>query len=156
MTENPYVGWRAMVLGLAPADAGLKPTESLPHVFGVVMDTSYDSGTATQVALSDGTTSMYTSSGGGVIGAGARPNVAAASKALLLVAERERENFPLTTEDPIPTPGRVRITLLTFDGRRAAEAVADDFGYRRVPGSDVFHAMHAVITELRLIDEQQQ
>ena len=36
------------------------------------MDTGYPNGTATVVCLVDGTTSLYTSTGGGILGASAR------------------------------------------------------------------------------------
>jgi hypothetical protein len=51
------------------------------------MDWSMDNGTATLVAYDDGTTSLYTSTGGGVIGAGSHGEVRDAAEAFE-IAER--------------------------------------------------------------------
>ena len=48
----------------------MQPTERFPNVFGVVMDMTYPSGVATLVTFADGTASLYTSTGGGIIGGG--------------------------------------------------------------------------------------
>lgn len=54
---------RGQVLDLDPASVDLAPTADFPRVFGVVMDTAYPEATATLVALADGTTSLYLSTG---------------------------------------------------------------------------------------------
>jgi hypothetical protein len=56
----------------------------------------------------------------------------------------------------LPAAGRVVLRALTYDGPRAAEADEDDLGYHRHPLSDVFHAAHEVITELRLLDQSRK
>lgn len=85
--QEVYAGLRGMVLGLDPKKVGVEPTRELPRVWGIVVDWGMDSGSATFVALADGTASMYTSSGGGVIGAGEHEPVQAAAQRLLDVAE---------------------------------------------------------------------
>lgn len=59
----------------------MSPSAELPRVFGVIMDTTFASGTVTLVALADGTASLYASTGGGVIGGGAHERVAVAAPA---------------------------------------------------------------------------
>ncbi len=117
------------------------------------MDMGYSQGTATLVALADGTTSLYTSTGGGFVGGGFHQAVATATRSFLANLER---HLPLLTPDPdaaLPAEGRVIIRALTYTGRLAAEGPEDDLGHGRHPLSPVFHAAHRVITELRLIDE---
>src|SRR5690348_17043141 len=74
-----YVGLRNQILTLDPARAGFAGQA----LWGCVMDTGYPSGAATLVCLSDGTTSLYTSTGGGMIGGGAHEQVVRANAGLL-------------------------------------------------------------------------
>lgn len=149
-----YQGLRNQILNLDPAEVGLKPTGPTDRVWACVMDTGYPEGTATLVCLRDGTTSLYTSSGFGIIGGGVHPTVVKANAALLAILTEELDKLPPTTDESLPAVGRTVIRALTFDGPRAYEADEDDLGYERDALSPVFHAAHDVITQLRLIDEQ--
>jgi hypothetical protein len=148
-----YANLRRQVLELDPAEAGLAPTDQFPRVWGVVMDTGYPNGTATVVALADGTTSLYLSSGGGIIGAGQHASVATATRALHGVVEAHLDQIPAAAHDELPPAHWVVMRALTFWGQRAILAEEDELGYDRHPLSPVFHAIHAVITQLRLLDE---
>src|SRR5689334_23317524 len=88
-----YEGLRS--LALDAIEQGLARTNlDFPNVAGVVVDVPADGGgIATFVALADGTTSMYTSTGGGTIGAGFHPPVADASRDLLHTVEQHRRAF---------------------------------------------------------------
>src|ERR1035437_6926854 len=66
-----YAGLREQILRLDPATAGMSQRPGGPIVWGALMEMGYPNGVATIVALADGTTSMYTSTGGGIIGGGA-------------------------------------------------------------------------------------
>lgn len=151
-----YDGLRRQILQLDPASVGISPSPTLPRVWGLVMDMTSDAGTATLVGLADGTTSLYLSSGGGVIGGGEHARIAGATRALLRVVEQRLDQMPTTTEAPLPTPGRVVLRAMTYHGQRAVDAAEDDLGHRRHPLADIFHAAHDVITELRLVDEARQ
>jgi hypothetical protein len=79
---------RLRTMALDAVRAGLpEPAPDHPSVSGLVVDVPAEGGFATVVALTDGTTSMYTSTGGGIIGAGEHGQVAAATRALLTVVE---------------------------------------------------------------------
>jgi hypothetical protein len=149
-----FHGLRDQVIALDPSSVGLIASKDLPHVFGVVMDTSYPNGSATLVAISDGTTSLYTSTGGGVIGGGAHAHVVQANRSLLLEAEARLSDFARSAGDAptLPPAGYVNITLLTYSGLRRITAPQDDLGEGRHLASSVFHAAHGVITELRLTE----
>jgi hypothetical protein len=151
VARNPYKGLRAMALGLNPADVGVVTTSDSPQVFGVVMDMGMSPGTATIVALADGTTSMYTSSGGGTIGAGQHQSVADATRNLISVAQANLQYFDGKHSDKLPKSEHTSITILTTVGTKSLAAATNDFGYRRIPGSDVFHAANDVITQLRML-----
>ena len=71
----------------------------------VVMDWSLDRGTATLVVYDDGTTSLYYSSGGGVIGAGGHEAVRGAGEAFYAEAARmHREFTPVAAGDTMALP----------------------------------------------------
>jgi hypothetical protein len=150
--ESIYARLRQMVLDLDPVGAGMIRTPDLPRVWGAVMDTGYPNGTATVVCLSDGTTSLYTSGGGGIIGAGTHETVAVAARHLLKVVEAHVDVMPTASDTQLPEPDRVVMRALTFAGPRAVAADEDELGYDRHPLSAVFHAFHGVITQLRLIE----
>jgi len=147
--EEIYLGLRKQILTLDPASVGLadKP------LWGCVMETGYPNGVATLVCLSDGTTSLYTSSGGGFIGGGAHERVARENAKLLTTLSAHLSAMWPSTDDTLPTDGRTSIRALTNEGQRLFEASENDLGEGRSELSPVFHAAHSVIGELRMIDE---
>jgi hypothetical protein len=140
-----------MVLALAPQEIGLEARADRP-VWGVVMDSGMaDGGWYSLVTLADGTTSLYTSAAFGIIGAGTHDSVRRASEALLDLAGRRLDLFAPDADDAVPTAGMVAIRVLTFDGRRAVLAPEDDLSHGRHPASEIFYAVHEVITQTRLV-----
>jgi hypothetical protein len=146
-----FQGLRTQALGVAASSLGLSAGTGRSRVFGVVMDTTYDAGTAALVVLADGTVSLYTSTGGGVIGGGAHEHVAAAARRCLQVAEDHLGEFAENGSDSLPAAGGTLITLRTYSGPLRVRAPEDDLGHDRHPASPVFHAAHQVITELLLL-----
>jgi hypothetical protein len=154
--EQVYQGPRAQILNLNPASAGLQQGPAHPVLWGALVETGYPRGTATLVALEDGTTSLYLSTGGGIIGGGFHQAVASATRTFLTELEH---HLPMLRPDPdaaLPTLGRVIIGALAYTGRLSAEASEDDLGYGRHQLSPVFYAAHRVVTELRFIDEARE
>jgi len=152
-SREVYLGLRRKALRLDPREVGLRPTASLPRVFGVMMETGYPVGCATLVALADGTASIYLSSGGGFIGGGERPRIAAASKELVTEAEHQLDRIPPSRSETLPRVGRVVIRVLTYRGTHAVEASEKDLGSGRHELSGLFYAGQDVITEIREVEE---
>lgn len=152
--KDMYAKLRAMVLHLDPADVGLSRDPSATPVWGAVMDTGYPNGTATLVCLRDGTTSLYTSTGGGVIGGGGHEQVAEAAAIFLTTVEAYVGDLAASTEEGLPAAGWVSLRALTYDGVLLASALEDDLGYERHVLAPVFYAAQDVLTQLRLIDER--
>ncbi len=140
---------RERALTVPAADLGLVPAPSRPHVWGVLMETGYPEAVATLVVLADGTTSLYFSSGGGIIGAGEHDSVRTASDVFLSAAEESVVDFAKTGATPLPQVGRVTFYVRTFEGPVGAEASERDLGEGRHTLSPLFHAGHAVITAIR-------
>lgn len=148
-----YDELRGQILDLDPASADLQPTAELPRVWGALLETGYGSEIATVVSLSDGTTSLYTTTGFVIIGGGGHQQVVQATQHFLTVAEAALDGFEPDPDDDLPSDAETVIRVLTFDGRRSVRAPEEEFGYGRHALSAVFHAGEAVITELRKIEE---
>src|SRR5262245_22254743 len=106
--HNPLWELRSQLLSAPPKDAAslVAPGTS---VWGVLMETGYAQGPVTLVVIGDGTTSLYYPTGGGVIGAGPHPAVAAASTALLVTADALKDAAAPARNVDFPATGKVRI-----------------------------------------------
>jgi hypothetical protein len=113
------------------------------------METGFPKSVATLVAFADGSTSLYFSNGGGVIGAGEHESVRRAADELLSSAEQHIALFVPANRTPLPGLGRVCFYVHSFGGIQTAEAAEDDLGYGRHPLSNVFHSAQGVITAIR-------
>ena len=146
---EPMSGLREQALTVAAADLGIGPATDRPHVWGVLMETGYPQAVATLVVFADGTTSLYFSNGGGIIGAGAHASVRAAGTQLLAVAERSLAILTPAGATPLPGIGQVRFYVRTFEGTRSAEAAEQALGGGKHALSQLFLAGHAVIAAVR-------
>jgi hypothetical protein len=147
-----YTELRSRMLGLSQAD--LPELHANAPVLAVVMETGYPEAVATLVGLADGSTSLYFSNGGGTIGGGEHPQVAAATRRLVEVAASTLERLSPATEFPLPADGVTQLTAVTPNGRLSATASEDELGSGGHELSELFHAAQDVIAQLRLIDEE--
>jgi len=148
---------RDQALSVTAQDLNLKPIEARPHVWGVLMELGYSQAVATLVSFADGSTSLYISTGGGVIGAGEHQAVREEADRFLAVAEQHIADFdPVDGETPPPKPGRVRFYVRTFQSTLTAEAEDAPLARGQHKLSPVFHAGHAVITQMRLMSERRE
>ncbi len=113
------------------------------------METGYDEAVATLVVIADGTTSLYFSNGGGIIGAGQHVPVQKASSEFLTNVAGVSTRLTPTTDFPLPKRGRVRFYLLSGEGIQTAEASEQDLGHNRHELSAIFHKAHKVIAAVR-------
>jgi hypothetical protein len=148
-TADVYDGLRGNALasvanGLAP------PSPDHPDVSGVVVDIPAQGGFATVVALTDNTTSMYTSTGGGTIGAGQHEKVANATQRLLSVVQDHLASFRRHDDVELPAPGLVRFHILSPSGPRG-EDVPEDSYWGRAPHQlmPVIAAVQDVVAAMR-------
>jgi hypothetical protein len=148
-----YVGLRGQAL--AVTRELLDPeTASAGPLVALLMETGYPEAVATLVGLADGTTSMYFSNGGGMIGAGQHEDVAAATRRWLELGEQALDRLPeAPIEVHLPDEGMTQLVAVTETGRRAARAPEEELGGGGHPLSALFYAGHDVITAIRLVDE---
>lgn len=144
-----FGGLRAQALDMDPASGGMVQSPAYPNVWAVLVEIGYPAAVATVVAFADGTTSLYLSSGGGVIGGGERASVKAASAQLFRVAEAVFAHMPKAETTPLPTPGRVRLYVRTYTDTRTAEASEAECVAKTHAMWPMFFAAHAVIGALR-------
>jgi hypothetical protein len=107
----------------------------------------------TLACLADGTTSLYFSSGGGMIGAGTRESVRKVAREFLLVAEQFVPQATEAAAFPLPPDGLIRFYLFTYSGLLSVEAEESEI---QQPGHAYFPLLAAgndVLTQLRLVDE---
>ena len=140
---------RAQAFTLVATDLELVPTPSRPRVWGAIMELGYPTGIATLLSFAEGTTSLYFSNGGGVVGAGEHTAVRQAADVFLDVVEAELTELSPIEETPTPRIGRVRFYARTFEGTLGAEATEDQLRQKLHPLSPVFFAGHAVISAIR-------
>lgn len=151
MSENPL---RGMVFNVSAEELGLTASSHPSPIWGLVMELGLAKGVATLVALADGTTSLYFSSGGGILGAGEHSRVREASTAWLALAAEHLSLFQLTTDTAPPRAGRVVLYAKSFQGLLRLEASEMELGEHRHPAAPLFHAGQAVITTIRELREQ--
>jgi hypothetical protein len=97
-------------------------------------------------------TRLYTSVGGGTIGAGAHKSVAAATHRLLEVVDSQLALFSRADDGSLPEAGSVRIHVLGFDGSLAADVPEDCFwGRAEHELTPTIAATQEVITAIRAV-----
>jgi hypothetical protein len=124
-----------------------------PDTWAALMEIGTGGGVASVVVVSDGTTSLYTSSGGGLIGAGDHVSVAAVNRALLDTIERHRAAIPATESFPLPLDDEIRFSVRWPDGTRgSAVALEKELASGDHVLSAAFAAGHDVISAMREIE----
>jgi len=151
-----YNGLRNQILNLKPSDAGIEPSNEMPNVWGILMETGYPQAVVTLISLADGTTSLYFSNGGGMIGGGQHETVAQASKSFVIAAEGYYPKMTLTESFPSPAIGRVKFYALTYSGVYTIDIDENDLGNKKHELSPLFYYGQEVITQFRLVQEQKK
>lgn len=148
--ETTYESLRRMALSAVIQGLAAPGPDHL-EVSGVVVDIPMRGAFATFVALTDGTVSMYMSTGGGTIGAGTHTEVSAAARRLLAAIQRDVDLFTLPVNNDFP-PAGVRFHVLSADRPRTEDMPEEAFwGRGEHPLNAVIAAAHYVITVVRQV-----
>jgi len=155
--NDVYQRLRTRALNATLADLGLDRDPEAPiHV--VIMETGYPEVTATFACFRDGTASLYLSNGGGVIGGGEHDSVRNACFEMLSITNQYATDFLAACEPvstfPLPAEGDVFFYLVTSDGVYQARCREDALSEQRDPFSSLFNNCHAVMSEVREIEEK--
>jgi hypothetical protein len=149
-----YTALRSRILHLSPVEIGLKPSAQLPSLWGILMEMGFPNGVATLACLAEGTTSLYYSNGGGILGSGEVETVAKASQAFLRAAEMSTLQMEAATVLPLPRPGQVRFYTLTYGGVFTSEVAERVLNRGKHPLTRLFYYGQEVLTQIRLQEEQ--
>lgn len=146
--DTERVDPRTRLFASSPASLGL-PRGGADQVWAVMVDFVLGAGTASLVALIDGTTSLCTSGGGDALGPNDDRAVAEAAGALVFTAESQLAQFVATDDDGLPAPPNVRLWAFCHNGPRMAEATESAFVDRSTPLVRVFDAAQVLLAALR-------
>ncbi len=145
-----YLGLRGRMLATTAPEMGVAPADGGPVAYGVLLDLAMGSGTATNVSLATGDTSMYTSTGGGVLGGIGHESCRRASQQFIAVAQTHLEKLRKTESFPLPPTGVFRFYVLTTQGVFTAEDREEIITQGQGELAGLFHAGNEVITQIRL------
>jgi len=151
-----YLQLRNRILSLNPTEVGLTPTNAAPHAWGVLMETGYPVGYASLISLADGTTSLYYSTGGGMLGSGEYTPVAEASKALVAQAENHLQYVSRVNVFSLPELGQVKFIILTYACIYAGEAPEKTVAAGKHQLSPLYIKAQATLEQLRLLAEKKR
>ena len=150
---NTYLALRSQVLNSQRPQASPSTPGQPSDPWAVVMDWRVPSGTATVVAVSDGTASIYYGSGGGSIGGGyARQSIRDGALHAVSIAKRFLDHMQLAESFPLPETDGVAFYILTERGVFAPKASVELLSTSRHPLSELGNAMQAIITQYRIME----
>ena len=152
--RSTYLSLRSMLFAIDPETLAFRPEAHVHGAWCCVVDMTGTGGTVTVVCVGDGTVSLYASKGGGVSGAGGHAAVWDAGIRLLEAAGGAIPHLRLVGDlPPIPAPGRVRLTVRTFDGDVSDEVDEATLRRGRHVLSPLYAAAQDVLIEVRLSGE---
>jgi hypothetical protein len=130
---------------VTPEQAKIKPTIEQNKVFCVIMDWPIKEVMSTLMSMADGTASLYTNKGLGIMGGYAAVESA---KAFVGQAEQSLSYSVATTEHPYPSTDMVRFYIRTFTELRVIEEPVNLLLTKKSKLNLLFAAANQVITEL--------
>ena len=152
--ESPrdvYAGLRTQALSLDPASIVVPTGEPWHGAAMAVMELAVEKGTASVVAVADGSVSLYLSTGGGVIGAGGHASVRDAAGRFRLLAGELRGAMAVAVDGfPLPEAGEVRFHVTTGEERYSSAAPESALRSGRHPLAQLYAAGQDLLTEIRL------
>lgn len=162
-SSNPaevFMGLRARLFSedlatLAPAQDNATRRDG-PEVYGVAMEGGLTGGSYLVYGLRDGSASLYLSSGGGSLGGQGRPFINSAARAFVATAARVASTLPIVTEFPLPPAERVRFSIFTAAGIRAAEVDQRELMSGKSALEPLFRAGHEIITGFRMVQQDER
>jgi hypothetical protein len=152
-SDDMYSALRRQALSIQRTDVGMPESPPEAPAWGILMETGYPGGTATLLALGDGSSSLYLSTGEGVIGGHGHQNVREANAVFVEAANGHYQHLKPTDSYPLPEEGQTLFYVLTDSGVLTGAGSEEELGFGRHPLSPLFHEGHRVITQLRLISE---
>ncbi|MEO8403996.1 MAG: hypothetical protein ABI480_05360 [Chitinophagaceae bacterium] len=152
-TDNHYQDLRNLALNITPAQLNLSLPADQTKVYGMVMDMDMGPGTVTFTSFESGDASMYTSTGGGIIGGLSHADVVKAAKDFIIEAQNNLDKATKTDSTPLPDKDCVRFYFLTNKGKFVVQEQFKNIDKDMSPLMPLFNKGNKLITELRIIDQ---
>jgi len=146
-----YLGLRKQILEASRTKIGLAAPSAPTEPWGVVMDWGVTNGTATVVALADGSASIYLSSGGGSIGGQSEEKLRNAAQTAVRTSAQFLARAHSTTTYPLPQQGEVTFYFLTDEGVFTTTASDAKLRTREDALYPLGNAMQEIVTQYRLL-----
>lgn len=154
--QNPYADMRDMALHTSRQELGIPAPAKKDEVWGSVMDWGVNDGTATVIALADGSASVYFSAGGGFIGGQSNDAVRAAAQKAVAIANRDRSAAHPASSFPLPDKGQVIFYFRTDQGVLTAVASEEELRAHKHKLSELGDATQQIIMEYRKLQDSSQ
>lgn len=146
-----YSEMRRKALSIRREEVGGSYPPIQSPVWGALMETGYPHATATLFSLIGSETSLYLSTGGGILDGHAYEPVGKVASLFLGAANDLIPHFKPTSAYPVPSTDQILFYVLTDSGVLTAGATKRELVSGRHPLSPLFFAGHAVLTELRAL-----
>jgi hypothetical protein len=160
MTKNQeisaaYSDLRNRALTSKPEELGIHLDSSENTAYGILMEFSRPTGIVmTLVSFIDGSTSMYFSNGGGMIGCGENENVSSSAKRFVKQSNEILSASEKTSNFSLPKEGMIKVYLLKSDGVYAAEDKEEIIVIGTSKLSGVFFFANEVISQIRISSQK--
>ncbi len=151
--QNPYPDLRNQAFTCKRTDIGIPAPGQAKEPWGAIMEMGYEKGPVTIVTFSDGSASIYLSSGGGFIGGIGHESVRRAAQAFVSAAGKFQPQMTAAKDFPEPTLGQAVFYIRTDEGLFSSSAPEKALGEGKHPLSPLFYAGQEVITQYRLLDQ---
>ncbi len=120
------------------------------------MDWNVGKGILTFASFSSGDASMYTSSGGGMIGGVGHDKVRVAAKGLVRKAQEYVAKAHRSDDIATPSEDGIKFFILTTQGRFVANEELENFDDGTSEWLELFVEANKLIAELRTVSEENQ
>ena len=144
---------RQMILTGKYTDFGLDVPAHENEAWGIMMENGFAEGSFSLTCFSDGNTSLYYSSGGGIIGAGQHENVKSEAIALVELTDAFINDMTPVSEFAHPAAGFTVFYVMTDSGVFSIAVPEEDLGEDRHKLAPLFYKAHDVITEIRKVTD---
>jgi len=148
-TDNPYVGLRNMALHTTPSEMGIDLGADPFGIYGVVMDLHLPHGTISLVCFLNGDTSMYTSTGGGILGGGRHDMIKTATITFVQMARSYLKHTVKTESAELPDDSNLQFCFLTVSGIFIAQESFALIDNNQSVWRPLFDKANEVVTALR-------
>jgi hypothetical protein len=145
-TRNPYLDLRRKILELE-RDVVEAPLRA------ALLEIGMAGGVATIVCVADGSTSMYTSTGGGYIGMGRHEPVRRANATFCASVAEHLDSLTAVSDVPLPVQGDVNVVAVTAEGLRLLHCSESEARQPAAAAYPMYVAAQEVVTGMRLVAE---